>query len=183
MDLIGKKVVLRAMEIEDMKTYKEMMNDPEIEKMVNGWSLPVSNANQLEWFEKAVRDKNNIRFTIQTLMEKEVLGRASLVDLDFKNGSAYHGIKLKNSAPKKMGYGTDAVMMIMKYAFDELRLHRLDTAIIEYNDASKMLYKKCGWTNEGMKKEAIYKNGTYYNNLIYGILKNDYIATKKKLGY
>ena len=52
--------------------------------------------------------------------------------------------------------GTDTVMAIMKYAFEELQLNRLDGTIIEYNEPSRRLYyDKCGWMVEGVRRKAV----------------------------
>lgn len=181
MNLYGKKIYLRAMEPEDMDMYREMTNDPETERLLGGWSFPVSKKEQSDWYERVVSDKNNLRFTIVLKETKEAIGMLNLVDIDWKNGSAFHGIRL--SGYKGKGYGTDAVMTLMKYAFEELRLVRLDTSIIEYNHTSQGLYKKCGWIIEGVKKKAYYRNGQHYDSLVVGITDEEYYGVKEKLGY
>ena len=181
MNVYGKKIYLRAMEPEDMEMYREMANDPETERLLGGWSFPISKREQLSWYERAVSDKNNLRFTIVVQETEEASGMLNLVDIDWKNGSAFHGIRL--SGNKGKGFGTDAVMTIMKYAFEELRLIRLDGSFIEYNLPSQGLYKKCGWVIEGTKKKAYYRNGQHYNLLIAGITDEEYFEIKERLGY
>lgn len=61
-------------------------------------------------------------------MMKKAVGIATLTDIDWKNRKAFHGIKIANSNERHKGIGTDAVMAIMRYAFDELGLNRLDGA-------------------------------------------------------
>ena len=57
------------------------------------------------------------------------------------------------------------------------------SSILEYNLPSQGLYKKCGWTVEGIKKKAIYREGKHYNLLITGITDEEYYEVKEKLGY
>ena len=180
-NIYGKKVFLRGMEPEDMEMYREMANDPNTERLLGGWSFPISTKEQTEWYEKAVADKRNLRFTIVVQETEEAIGMVNLVDIDWKNGSAFQGIRM--SAKKGQGYGTDAVMALMRYAFEELRLVRLDATILEYNTVSQGLYKKCGWSIEGTKKKAIYRQGKHYNLLIAGITDEEYYAIKKDLDY
>lgn len=181
MNIVGKKVLLRAMEPEDMELYREMANDPETERLLGGWSFPIAKQEQRAWYERAVTDKKNLRFTVVIKETGEAIGMLNLVDIDWKNGSAFHGIRLKENKGK--GYGTDAVMALMRYAFEELRLVRLDTSIIEFNIPSQGLYKKCGWTIEGTKKKAIYREGRHHDSLIVGITNDDYYVVKERLGY
>lgn len=174
MNIKGKFVTLRAMEEEEQDLLREMINDPEIEKMVGGYSFPVSKFQQKEWFDKNVNNQNNIRLIIET-EEDGPVGYANLINIDWKNRSAFHGIKIANKKYRTKGIGTDTVMAIMRYAFEELQLNRLDGAIIIYNEASKKLYcEKCGWKIEGVRRKAIFKSNDYHDELIVGILKEEY---------
>ena len=173
MNIKGKIVTLRAIEKEDNKLMKDMLNDPEIENLVVGWALPISNYEQNKWYESSIEDKNNLRFIIETSVDGAV-GLATLTNIDWKNRTATHGIKLANKKYGGRGIGIDTVMTIMRYAFDELQLHRLDGGGFDDNEASKCLYMRCGWSVEGKKRECIYKRGKYHDLLVIGILANDY---------
>lgn len=181
MNIYGQNIMLRAMEPDDMEMLRETANDPNTEFMVGGWSFPISKAEQMKWYERAVLDKNNLRFIIETLDEKQAIGMVNLVNIDWKNRSAFHGIRLGKHSPKGKGYGTDAVMALMRYAFEELQLVRLDGSWVEYNEPSLRLYKKCGWVIEGTKEKAKFAKGRYYNVLIGGILVDRYFEVKKEL--
>ena len=143
MNIYGKKVMLRAMEKEDCEMIKDMFNNPELENLVVGWAFPVSSYAQEQWFQAHYDDKNSFRFIIET-KENGAVGIASLTDIDWKNRRATHGIKLANIKNREKGIGVDTVMAIMRYAFDELGLNRLDGSWFDSNVASKGLYKKCG---------------------------------------
>lgn len=176
MNIYGKNVFLRAMEPEDMELLRKTVNDPEMERLVGGWSFPVSKHTQLQWYERVVNDKQNLRLIIETIETGEAIGMANLVNIDWKNRSAFHGIKLFETAPKRCGYATDAVNALMKYAFEELQLMRLDGSWIESNTASLALYRKCGWKVEGRKEKAIYQDGEYHTLLLGGILAETYFS-------
>lgn len=174
MNIKGKIVTLRAIEEEDLNLLKDMFNDEEIERLVCGWAFPVSSYQQKKWFEQNYIDQRNQRFIIET-KEDGAVGVATLTDIDWKNRVAFHGIKLSNRKYRARGIGTDSVMTIMNYAFNELQLNRLDGAIVEYNEGSKKLYcEKCGWKVEGIQRNSIFKGGKYHNKLIVGVLKEDY---------
>ena len=74
-------------------------------------------------------------------------------------------------------------MAIMRYAFDELGLNRLDGSWFENNEPSKRLYKKCGWSEEGVRREYVYKKGQFRDLTVVGILKSDYYALIEKNHY
>ena len=172
MNLKGKKVYLRAVEKEDMDFLREMINDPEMEKNVVGWSFPVSKYEQEKWYEIQSLNKNDIRYIIE--INGNRIGLITITNIDWKNRKACHGIKIFNDEVKKKGYGTDAVMTIMKYAFEELQLNKLYSTILEYNIPSLNLYKKCGWTIDGVLRESTFKGNHYVNEMAVSILKKDY---------
>lgn len=183
MNIIGKKIYLRAMEPEDMEVLREMINDPVMERKIEGWSFPVSRKQQMNWYENSITSQSNLKFSIVSRSSEQLLGMLNLVDIDWKNGVAQHGIRLSNAAPKAQGIGTDAVMAIMRYAFEELRLNKLESGRIIDNIASQRLYAKCGWKDEGIKREAIFCEGRYLDFVITGILKKEYYLVKAQLGY
>lgn len=182
MNIRGKKVILRAMEKTDCEMAKEMFNDPEMENLVVGWAFPVSSYGQEQWFLNHYNDQNSFRFVIETTEDGPV-GIATLIDIDWKNRRADHGIKLVSKEKRSRGIGTDAVMAIMRYAFDELGLNRLDSSRLDDNLASKGLYTKCGWVEEGVRRKYIYKNGEWRDLTIMGILANEYYTLIKENHY
>lgn len=182
MNIKGKFVTLRAIEEEDLELLREMMNDCEMEKMVVGWAFPISKYGQKEWFASFYKSEDK-KFIIETA-DNIAIGLATLGDFDWKNRSAFHGIKIAENKNRIKGLGTDAVMAIMRYAFDELQLNRLDGAIIDYNVASEGLYcNKCGWQLEGIRRQYVFKDGEYHDLKIVGILNEEYKNLIKKTNY
>ena len=181
MNISGKKVVIRAMELEDCELVREMFNDPEIEDHVVGWAFPLSSYSQKKWFENNYNSQN-FRFIIET-KDEGAIGVATLLDIDWKNRMAQHGIKLAQKDIRGKGYGTDTVMAIMRYAFDELGLNRLNGSWFPENIASKTMYMKCGWKEEGVRRNYIYKHGKYRDLVETGILASDYYHLIEKIDY
>lgn len=173
MNIYGKRVVLRAMELGDVEFIKGMFNDPELENLVTGWSFPLSTYSQEQWMKSHFDDKTNFRFVIET-EEEGAIGIATLTGIDWKNRRATHGMKLANKERRAKGLGTDTVMAVMRYAFDELGLNRLDGSWFDMNEASKAMYKKCGWREEGVRRQYMYKRGEFRDLVVVGILASDY---------
>ena len=182
MNIYGNRVILRAIEKKDCKMICEMFNDPEMEKSVVGWAFPISEFAQERWLDNHYNDQSNLRFVIET-KEDGAVGIATLTGIDWKNRHATHGIKLASNAQRGKGIGTDTVMAIMKYAFDELGLHRLESTRFATNTASKKLFEKCGWLEEGIKKECVYKNGEYKDLVLIRILDSEYYDLIANINY
>lgn len=178
MNLYGEKVVLRALELSDMDLLRSMINNPKIEAMVEGWSFPISTLQQENWYNRVLNDTSCIRLAIETL-EGLLIGTVDLRDINWKNRSAFIGIKISSEGNRSKGYGKDTIDTIMKYAFEELNLNRLETTILSYNQPSKQLFtRKCGWKIEGEKRQAVYKGNRYQDQLFVAILKDEYLSLK-----
>lgn len=173
MNICGKKVVLRAMEMEDCELAKDMFNDPEIESLVGGWAFPVSLFAQKKWMESNYNNQHAVRFVIDT-KEDGPVGIFTLTDIDWKNRSATIGAKLASDRSRGKGYGTDSTMAIMRYVFDELGFHRLEVSWLATNTVSPRVLTKCGFVKEGIKRDFVYKGGKYRDLVEAGILANEY---------
>ena len=182
MNIEGKKVTLRAMEKADLELVRELFNSREVEHLVIGWSFPLSRYQQEKWFENHYNDNTNFRFVIDT-KEDGPVGIATLTNIDWKNRRATHGIKLLSSKMRHKGIGTDTVMAIMRYAFDELQLVRLDGGWFLDNIPSKSMYMKCGWKEEGIREKYVYQNGQYKDVMMAGVLAEDYYKIVKERKY
>lgn len=174
MNIRGKKVILRALERSDMESLRSYHNDPDIGPLLGGWSHPISSDQQNKWFDSLSFDGKHLRFAIETEVDG-FIGISTITNIDLKNRSAYHGIIIGKKNMQGHGYGRDTVMTTMKYAFEELQLHRLDGDIVEHNIPSYKLYVgKCGWREEGRVREHAYRNNRFYDRIIVGILKREY---------
>lgn len=173
MNIINEDIVLRAIELDDAQLLKDLINDPEIEKMVVGWSFPVSTHRQINWINNLNND-NNVRFVID-VKNVGAVGVVSLTKIDFKNGTATINIKIKKDVSiRKKGIGYKSIMMLLNYAFNQLNLNCLVANILNYNIASQKLFKKCGFKFEGTLRERIFKNGGYQDLLSFSLLRSEY---------
>ncbi len=182
MNIYGKKVVLRAMEMEDCELIKDMFNDPEIENLVGGWAFPISLYAQKRWMESHYNDQSAIRFVIDT-KEDGAVGVITLTDIDWKNRSASVGCKLALKGNRSKGYGTDATMALMRYVFDELGFHRLEATRLAMNQVSAHILEGIGFVQEGVKREYIYKGGEYRDLVELSILADEYYELIKTNHY
>ncbi len=163
MNLLGNRTIMRAIEPQDTEMFLNLINDPEIEYCVAGWSFPVSTQRQREWIANLQNDKTELRCVITDKENKKSLGTIILNNIDYKNGSAQIHIKLASEEHRGKGYGSDAVSTVVTYGFNELRLHSIYANVNEDNLASVKLFRKCGFELDGHLRERIFKRGKYLN--------------------
>lgn len=173
MNIVGNKVLLRAVEFEDSNQLHIWANDPEIQYLLGGWHFPTNMNDQKKWFDNLSCNSNNQRFIVLN-EDKIKIGMANLLNINFKDGNAEHGLLIDKNFQGK-GYGTEIVKAIMNYAFKELRLNRLETTIIENNIVSAGLFVKLGWKHEGTLRNWYFRKGEFVNKLIFGVLNNEFL--------
>lgn len=173
MNILGEKVVLRAMTGEDNALLLEMINDPETEKMLGGSSFPVSAEGQASWIAAQSGRTDILRCIIADRNTPEKgIGTVILSDIDSKNGTAQVHIKLAGSS-RGGGYGTDALNTVVEYAFRHMRLHCVYAQVLSYNERSQKLFQKCGFVKEGVLRARVFKDGLYVDVLSYSCLNDD----------
>lgn len=183
MNIEGKTIILRAIEKEDLEILNKWANNAEIQYWLGGWHFPTNMEDQMRWFSSFSVNSTNQRFVIEA-PDLGVIGTANLVDIDWKNRNAFHGMMLGDKDIRGKGYGVDTVMAVMKYAFEELGLQRLDGSMIEYNVASlKMYIEKCGWKKEGRQRNWYFRKNQYWDRIIVGITREDYFELIEKNKY
>ena len=174
MNILGKKVVLRAIEERDLEPLHRWANDSELGAMLGGWHFPTSMEDQRRWFASLQQEPLNQRFAIEA-GELGLVGTANLVEIDWKNNHAFTGMMLGSPETRGKGIGVDAIHAVMRYAFDELHLERLDASIIDYNTASMKAYcDKCGWVVEGRQRSWYFRKAKYWDRVLVGITRADY---------
>ncbi len=178
-NIYGRYITLRAIEREDLPLLQNWSNDPDIQYMLGGWHFPSSSLVMEKWLNNLQSDHLNQRFAIVGKQD-ELIGTANLVNINWKDRNAFTGIMLGPEARGK-GFGTDSVLAIMRYAFEELAFERLDTTIIEYNEPSYRMYtKNCGWKEEGRKKNYYWRKNRFWDQIIVGINRDDYFVLMGK---
>jgi RimJ/RimL family protein N-acetyltransferase len=172
--IVGKKIVLRAIEEKDLEYLQKWQNDPVISELVVGWSFPVSMADQSQWFQNSIKKQHTQRFIVEC-KEKGIIGLTGLWDIDWQNRHALTALKIGEKTDRGRGIGADAIMTITSYAFYEVGLNRLYGSILPYNHASYKAYvQKCGWKVEGCYRQHVYRKGKFYDLLYVATLKEDY---------
>ncbi len=74
------------------------------------------------------------------------------------------------------GYGTDAIVTLLRFGFDEVNLHRVALEVNEDNARAIACYRKCGFVEEGRLRDHRFRRGEYRDTLIMGVLAGEFRA-------
>jgi RimJ/RimL family protein N-acetyltransferase len=170
------RLLLRPVEEYDLKELLELQWDKSLMKFMK--FKPLSMENQKEWIKSL--GKNNATFVI-VLKENnkyELIGLATLNQIDQLHQRASWGMKLKSNIQSK-GVGFEASLILLNYAFSNLNLEKIHGDILFENIANRKMCKKVGVVEEGVLRSHYYQNGKFRDVVIVGILKKEFYEINK----
>jgi RimJ/RimL family protein N-acetyltransferase len=119
-----------------------------------------------------------IMFSIETLAG-EYVGGLNINSIDERNGTFGIGIQIDRDHRGK-GYGTAAMRILLQYAFFERRLHKFNVSVLEGNVASARMLEKLGCVREGVRREVVFANGRYLDEILYGMTEAEFRRTLER---
>ena len=170
--IYGKRVRLRALEETDLQRCHEWINDPEVIERLSA-RFPVSMHDERAWVLQASGGENDKAFAIETA-EGEHIGNTGLHHIHYLDRNAELGILIGAKQRWSQGYGTDAILTLLKFAFEEMGLHRVYLRVDADNPRAIRCYEKCGFVREGTFRDATYRQGKYKDQYVMSVLSHEY---------
>ena len=128
-----------------------------------------------EAIEKEMEEeKNQFYFTIRMRSDERLIGFARLYWIAWSNGTGAVQIGIGDAADRLHGYGSEALRLLLRFAFDELNLYRLTAFIAAYNSVALHVFTKAGFVKEVCRRQAINRDGQRWDLLHLGILREDW---------
>lgn len=175
--LTGQKVRLRGITEEDLPKATEYMNDPEVILNLNtSIPYPLTLDREKKWYETQIDSKDTYNFAIETLDEGLYIGGCGINRLDLKNGVAVIGIFIGHKDYRGKGYGTDAMKVLLDFIFNQINVNKVQLYVFAFNERAIKSYKKCGFIEEGRLRQTIFRNGKYHDEIVMGILREEYFG-------
>lgn len=163
---------LRELERKDICIINSWRNDPELIELLGAPFRYINSEVDSKWFDSYISNRNTtIRCAVTEDDNDKIIGLVSLTDIDHLNQSATLHIMIGDKAARGKGAGTFAVKKMIDHAFRNINLHRIELSVLNYNLAAIHVYEKCGFIREGVKRQAVYKNGTFTDMYLYAVLR------------
>ncbi len=150
----SERVLLRAMEPEDVDVLYDMENDPQTWDITN-FSVPYSRSVLSQYIENSQNDMfadRQLRLMIVCCSDGQVVGTIDLTGFEPHHLRGEVGIAIRSGC-RGRGYATDALRLLCDYAFGFLNLKQLTAHIVVDNEASIRLFTACGFVRCGLLKE------------------------------
>ena len=184
--LYGEKVRLTAEDAKILaKTYTRWSNNSQFWRLMDsGVTRPQSIKAVEKAFEKYLEiepEEDSFYFNIRTLDDDQLIGDIGLDGVNWAHGEVFVGIGLGEMDYWGKGYGTDAMHVILRYAFEELNLRRVTLNVFEYNPRAIRSYEKAGFQIEGRLRGGLLREGSRWDMIYMGILKEEWQAVQKNM--
>lgn len=161
--------IIRRLAARDAEPMLAWMHDSEVVRYFQ-YDFMSQTLADVERFIAGSFTPTNQHFAI-TDEQDSYLGTISLKNIDRKNNKAEYAIATARVAHGK-GYALAATREILRYAFSELRLHRVYLNVLTENARANAFYKKCGFRYEGILADAIYVDGKYHSLALYAAIND-----------
>jgi RimJ/RimL family protein N-acetyltransferase len=177
LSLSGARVRLRALEARDIDALLVAYRDFDLQLTTDGDAPPLSDLQVRDLWEGIIGDPGpDLRyFAIDRLDGSgQMVGACSLQHIDLRNRNAELSIFMVSKEGRGQGYGTEAVNLLMDYAFEVVRVDRLYLGVYDFNEAGLRAYERAGFRYEGRHRNALYYEGRYHDEWTMSVLREEW---------
>lgn len=130
---------------------------------------------QYEAIEKEMDEQKNLfYFTIRTREDERFIGKALLEYVDWASGNAYLRLGIGEPEFRRKGYGSQALDLLLRYAFGEMNLFRVTAVVPAYNEGAIRLFQKFGFMEEVRRRKAMHRDGEFWDVIGFGLLNAEW---------
>lgn len=179
--LVGERIYLSPMNVEDTETYLKWMSDFSVS---DGFAQSARNYNltsQKEWIESSLKNCSQ-QFAIVRLEDDKLIGNCFIDGINHIRRIGTVGLFIGDKENRSKGYGKEALNLLLEYGFRYLNLNNIMLQVFLFNEIAMKCYQNVGFKEFGRRRKAYFLNGKYYDEIYMDILDEeftgDYIRNK-----
>ncbi|HJX67910.1 MAG TPA: GNAT family protein [Candidatus Limnocylindrales bacterium] len=177
--ILGRRVVLRRHRPANIRAFVRWYSDPEVARLTRYQPTALSSDEIQRFFYSRILGTDFLALAIHVRESDRLIGTCAFSQLDGDNGSALYHITIGEADAWGKGYGTEATELMLAHAFTRLPLHRVALTVFEFNTRAIRAYEKCGFVVEGRAREAILRDGRYWDEIHMSVLADEWEARQK----
>jgi diamine N-acetyltransferase len=171
--LDGERIYLRPLEPEDLDHIRRWANDPEVRRLT-GEVRPMSRADADAFYERVKEDQDRVWFVV-VLKDGDVpIGEAGLLRMFPAWRTTDLSIVLGEKKYWGQGFGSEAIRLLLDYAFGCLSFHRVAIGVVGFNERAIHFYEKIGFKQEGLQRDGYFYDHRYYDFVMMSILEDEF---------
>lgn len=168
--LVGHKVYLSPMCMEDAETYTKWLNDPLVTENLGMPSNLVSVPGEKDWISK---NSQGTQFAIVKTETDQLIGNCGFNAVNQIHQCAEVGIFIGDEENRNNGYGSEAMSLLVDFGFNYLNLNNIMLKVYAFNDRAINCYKKAGFKEIGRRRQAYYLKGKHHDQIFMDVIRAD----------
>lgn len=174
--LYGERVLLRPITEADLGNLLEFANDVEVVLAVGDIPTPKGIEEIRETFLGALDGLGSSKVDFAIVADGECIGSCGLYEILDTNRTCKLGISIGDRGYWDKGYGTEAINLVLDYAFRHRNLRRVWLEVHSKNSRALKCYARCGFTEEGRLRQHAWISGEYADFVVMGLLEDEWEA-------
>ncbi|MBN1945747.1 MAG: GNAT family N-acetyltransferase [Bradymonadales bacterium] len=176
--LVGRRLVLRPVERDDLPWIRKWTNDPEI-RALTGQVEPMNEDAALRFLDRIENDPARIWFMIAVKETGALIGEAGLLRMFPPWRTTDLTLIIGEREEWSKGYGTETMQLLLEHAFGCLGYHRVSVGVVAFNERALRFYEKMGFQREGILRDGYYHDHHFWDFVMMSILEDEYRRAEK----
>lgn len=174
-NIAGERIALGPHRRELLPTYQRWINDFDALRTLGAVApRPTTLEQETSWYDGQRSDE--ARFTIYERATWRPIGTTALHAIDHRNRTAIFGIHIGESDARGKGFGTEAAVLTLDYAFTALGLHSVMLTVAEFNRAGRRAYEKAGFKEFGRRRQCRLLGGRLWDEISMDCLDREFVS-------
>ena len=171
--ITGEKIRLIPLTLEMMPVYVRWFSDTEVTRFM-GLACPPTLGQEQEWFERTAKSEKDVLWAI--MVGDKHIGSTGIHQINWPNRRAITGNLIGEKDEWGKGYGSEAVRLRTRYAFQELGLEKLETEAFLENTGSRRCLEKAGYRQYGIARRHFFRGGKWHDMWLADVLRDEWLA-------
>ena len=171
-------MVLRRHVPENLEAFRRWYSDPDVARLTRYQDGPMRAEEIERFFAARVVGTDSLAMAVHVRGTDQLIGTCAFSQLDGDNGSALFHITIGEKDCWGLGYGTEATRLMLDHAFGKLGLHRVGLSVFAFNERALRAYRRVGFTVEGRSRQAIWREGRYWDEIAMSILDEEWRTSR-----
>ncbi len=174
----GSSIELRRHRPGNLPTVLRWYADPELARLTRYSLRPMPDEEVERFFQSRLLSSESVAYGIHVKTTGRLIGLTTFSGLDPDNGSVLFHITIGETDAWGHGYGTETARLMLWLAFERIGLHRVGLSVFAFNERAIRSYEKAGFRVEGRLREAISRDGRYWDEIQMGVLRDEWLVAR-----
>lgn len=174
--IAGERVYLSALDKAHIPTALAWLADPDVNAFLLAGHEPISVEQEEQWYDDMAASETDQVFEIHVAANGRYIGNTGLRHIDVVHRNAELGIMIGSVPDQGQGFGRDAVVALLRHAFETLGLHRIFLRCQPANERALRTYRAVGFVEVGRERETAFIDGRFQDHLVFDMLEDEFRA-------